>query len=209
MQSGHNSLLCDYPAFVPWLKICMSYRCQKQTEASRRHTLSSLCRATSLGYSSPMHYAVIDSPMGPLTVASTEKGIASIHFGESLPEGAVSDPAANHETVEQLTRVLPGQENPVRTPARCRGDPISEGSLERTAADSLRGDPFLWRDRKAVGKPGAARAVGMANHDNPIAVVIPCHRVVGQDGSLTGYAGGIHLKEQLLSIERRHRTLFT
>jgi methylated-DNA-[protein]-cysteine S-methyltransferase len=49
----------------------------------------------------------------------------------------------------------------------------------------------------------------MANHDNPIAVVIPCHRVLGQNGSLTGYAGGVHLKAQLLSIERRHRTLFT
>jgi O-6-methylguanine DNA methyltransferase len=48
----------------------------------------------------------------------------------------------------------------------------------------------------------------MANHHNPIAVVIPCHRVIGQDGSLTGYAGGIHLKEKLLSIEQR-LTLFT
>jgi methylated-DNA-[protein]-cysteine S-methyltransferase len=49
----------------------------------------------------------------------------------------------------------------------------------------------------------------MANHDNPIAVVIPCHRVVGRDGSLTGYAGGLQLKAQLLSIESQHRTLFT
>jgi len=49
----------------------------------------------------------------------------------------------------------------------------------------------------------------MANHDNPIAVVIPCHRVVGRDGALTGYAGGLHLKAQLLSIESQHRTLFT
>ena len=61
----------------------------------------------------------------------------------------------------------------------------------------------------AIGRPGAARAVGMANHGNPIAVVIPCHRVVGKDGSLTGYAGGLDLKAQLLSIERQQRTLFT
>src|SRR5205085_1154382 len=60
-----------------------------------------------------------------------------------------------------------------------------------------------------LGKPGASRAVGMANHNNPIAIVVPCHRVVGSDGSLTGYAGGIHLKQQLLSLEQRSRTLFT
>jgi methylated-DNA-[protein]-cysteine S-methyltransferase len=49
----------------------------------------------------------------------------------------------------------------------------------------------------------------MANHNNPVAIVIPCHRVVGQNGSLTGYAGGLQLKEQLLSIERQGTTLFT
>ena len=62
---------------------------------------------------------------------------------------------------------------------------------------------------KALGKPEASRAVGMANHNNPIAIVIPCHRVVGRNGSMTGYAGGIHLKQQLLSLERRSTTLFT
>ena len=53
----------------------------------------------------------------------------------------------------------------------------------------------------AVGRPGAFRAVGRANHDNPIAVVIPCHRVVGSNGSLTGYAGGLDLKRRLLELE--------
>lgn len=53
----------------------------------------------------------------------------------------------------------------------------------------------------ALGKPKASRAVGGANHNNPIAIVIPCHRVIGADGSLTGYAGGIDLKEQLLHLE--------
>ena len=56
---------------------------------------------------------------------------------------------------------------------------------------------------KKLGKPGAARAVGMANHDNRIPIVVPCHRVVGHNGSLTGYAGGLHIKQQLLDIETR------
>src|SRR5262249_27098495 len=60
---------------------------------------------------------------------------------------------------------------------------------------------------KSIGKPGAGRAVGMANHENRIAIVVPCHRVVGQNGTLTGYAAGLDLKRQLLSLEQR--TLFT
>ena len=57
---------------------------------------------------------------------------------------------------------------------------------------------------QAVGKPRACRAVGMANHHNPIAILIPCHRVVGSDGSLTGYAAGVGIKAQLLALERRY-----
>jgi methylated-DNA-[protein]-cysteine S-methyltransferase len=62
---------------------------------------------------------------------------------------------------------------------------------------------------KSLHKPGAARAVGMANHNNPLAIVVPCHRVVASDGALTGYAGGLHLKQRLLSLEQQTRTLFT
>ena len=84
---------------------------------------------------------------------------------------------------------------------------------------ALAGTPFqrsVWRElqripygetrtygeiAKNLGNPGAARAVGMANHVNPVPVIVPCHRVVGHDGSLTGYAGGLNIKETLLSLE--------
>ena len=56
---------------------------------------------------------------------------------------------------------------------------------------------------RAIGKPKACRAVGMANHRNPVAVLVPCHRVVGKNGSLTGYAGGLDVKEGLLALEKR------
>ena len=156
-----------------------------------------------------MQYAVIDSPMGPLTVASTEKGIASIHFGNSLPAGIVADVSANRDTVDQLTEYFEGKRTQFELPLDVEGTPFQKAvwnELQRIPYGETRSYGEI---AKAVGRPGAARAVGMANHDNPIAVVIPCHRVVGRDGSLTGYAGGLHLKEQLLSIERRHRTLFT
>ena len=60
---------------------------------------------------------------------------------------------------------------------------------------------------RRVGNPKAARAVGMANNRNPIAIVIPCHRVVGADGSLTGYAGGLAAKERLLALEQARREM--
>ena len=56
-----------------------------------------------------------------------------------------------------------------------------------------------------MGNPKASRAVGMANNRNPIAIIVPCHRVIGANGSLTGYAGGLNVKEELLALERRTR----
>jgi methylated-DNA-[protein]-cysteine S-methyltransferase len=156
-----------------------------------------------------MQYAVMDSPIGPLTVASTEKGIASIHFGNSVPEGVSPDPSSNQEIVGQLTEYFEGKRTRFELPLDVEGTPFQKAvwnELQRIPYGETRSYGDIAR---AVGKPGAARAVGMANHENPIAVVIPCHRVVGQNGSLTGYAGGLHLKAQLLSIESRHRTLFT
>ena len=156
-----------------------------------------------------MHYAVMDSPMGPVTVASTGKGIASIHFGNSVPSGGLTDPSANHQTVEQLTEYFEGKRTQFDLPLDVEGTPFQKAVWSELLQIPYGETRTYGEIAKAVGRPGAARAVGMANHENPIAVVIPCHRVIGRDGSLTGYAGGVHLKAQLLSIERRHRTLFT
>ena len=156
-----------------------------------------------------MHYAVMDSPMGPVTVASTGKGIASIHFGNSVPSGGLTDPSANHQTVEQLTEYFEGKRTQFDLPLDVEGTPFQKAVWSELLRIPYGETRTYGEIAKAVGRPGAARAVGMANHENPIAVVIPCHRVIGRDGSLTGYAGGVQLKAQLLSIERRHRTLFT
>jgi methylated-DNA-[protein]-cysteine S-methyltransferase len=156
-----------------------------------------------------MHYAVMDSPMGPVTVASTGKGIASIHFGNSVPSGGLTDPSANHQTVEQLTEYFEGKRTQFDLPLDVEGTPFQKAVWTQLLRIPYGETRTYGEIAKAIGRPGAARAVGMANHENPIAVVIPCHRVIGRDGSLTGYAGGVQLKAQLLSIERRHRTLFT
>lgn len=95
-----------------------------------------------------------------------------------------------------------------------------EGSLHRFSVPlDLRGTPFqleVWQAlqaipygevrsygdiARAIGRPRAVRAVGMANHDNPVPIIVPCHRVIGSNRTLTGYGGGLELKERLLQLE--------
>ena len=155
-----------------------------------------------------MHYAVMNSPLGPLTVACTDKGIASIQFGENIPNGAVAEKNANVDVLEQLSEYFEGKRTQFEVSFDITGTPFQLSVWEELRRIPY-GETRSYGDiAKAIGRPRAARAVGMANHDNPVAVMIPCHRVVGSDGSLTGYAGGIDLKAGLLSIERR-TTLFT
>jgi methylated-DNA-[protein]-cysteine S-methyltransferase len=156
-----------------------------------------------------MQYAVMNSPIGPLTVATTDKGLASVHIGTSVPSGVAADESGKNEVVRQLAEYFAGKRTRFELPLDVEGTPFQK-SVWNALLQIPYGETRSYGEiAKAVGKPAAARAVGMANHNNPIAIVIPCHRVVGQDGSLTGYAGGVHLKEQLLSIERQGTTLFT
>ena len=156
-----------------------------------------------------VRYSIMDSPLGSLTLGSSALGLASVQFGLSLPSDGIIDDAANHEAIEQLREYFDGK----RTQFDLRLD-VSGTPFQLAVWGELRKIPFgstcSYMDiARSLGKPGAARAVGMANHENPIAIVIPCHRVVGADGSLTGYAGGLHLKKKLLSIETQAQLLFT
>jgi len=150
-----------------------------------------------------MQFAVIDTPIGELTLASTEKGLASIHFGKQVPQGAVLDAKANRIFITQIEEYFQGRLTDFDLPLDFEGTPF-QISVWRELLQIPYGQTRTYGEiAKKLGKPGAARAVGMANHDNRIPIVVPCHRVVGHNGSLTGYAGGLHIKQQHLSIETR------
>ncbi len=153
-----------------------------------------------------MRYAVIATPLGELTLASTERGLASIHFGRRVPSGGTVDVESNRVFIEQIEEYFQGKRTRFDFPLDFAGTPF-QVAVWRELLSIPYGETrtYGWIAKK-LGKPGAARAVGMANHDNRIPIVVPCHRVVGHDGSLTGYAGGLHIKQQLLKIETR--TLF-
>jgi methylated-DNA-[protein]-cysteine S-methyltransferase len=156
-----------------------------------------------------VHYAIMDSPLGSLTLASSVQGLASVQFGLNMPADGVIDDAANREAIEQLQEYFEGKRTHFDLPLDAHGTPF-QVSVWNELLKIPYGSTRSYIDiARSLGKPGAARAVGMANHENPIAVVIPCHRVVGSDGSLTGYAGGLRIKQQLLVIEKQSQLLFT
>ncbi len=143
----------------------------------------------------------MDSPIGPLTLVSAERGLRSIEFGRSIPEEAVLDAQANQVAVRQLGEYFAGTRQEFDVDLDLAGTPFQLSvwrALLKIPYGQTRSYGRIARD---LGKAGAARAVGLANHDNPIPIIIPCHRVIGQDGSLTGYGGGLDIKLQLLTLE--------
>jgi methylated-DNA-[protein]-cysteine S-methyltransferase len=149
-----------------------------------------------------MRYAVIETPLGPLTLASTEKGLAAVHFGNHVPPNGVVDNESNRIFIQQIDEYFHGRRRQFDFPLDFSGTPF-QVAVWRELLKIPYGETRSYGEiARNLGKAGASRAVGMANHENHLAIVIPCHRVLGHDGSLTGYAGGTHLKQQLLSLER-------
>lgn len=153
-----------------------------------------------------MRYAVMNTSLGELTLASTERGLASIHFGSCVPSGGTVDVKSNRVFIKQIEEYFQGKRTQFDFPLDLEGTPFQVAVWRELLSIPYGHTRTYGEIAKKLGKPGAARAVGMANHDNRIPIVVPCHRVVGHDGSLTGYAGGLHIKQQLLAIETR--TLF-
>jgi O-6-methylguanine DNA methyltransferase len=154
------------------------------------------------------------TPLGPIGVAASSKGLVALeigvtdvvhwgarysHWGPAVPDGRVPFPAA-----AQLAAYFAGTLRQFDLPA----DPGIFTPFQRRVLPLVSAVPYgetrtYGGIAAEMGRPGAARAVGRANAANPLAIIIPCHRLVGADGGLRGYAGGLHLKRWLLDHERR------
>jgi methylated-DNA-[protein]-cysteine S-methyltransferase len=152
--------------------------------------------------------ARLQSPLGPLTVAATAQGLAGLWFdGQAHHPGVVDapvDPLHPHiaQAREELDRYwrggLPGGFN---VPLDAQGTPFQR-AVWRTLLDIPAGRTCTYAVVAArAGSPRAVRAAGAAIGRNPLSVIVPCHRVLGRDGSLTGYAGGLERKQSLLQLE--------
>ena len=145
--------------------------------------------------------AVIDSPFGRLMIVSQDDAIARIAWTEDClrqPQSALLRSCA-----AQLQEYFAGERTVFDLPVSLQGTPFQR-AVWQALADIPYGQTCSYgRIASAIGKPGASRAVGSANHANPILFVIPCHRVICSDGNPGGYNGGITVKEALLALEKR------
>jgi methylated-DNA-[protein]-cysteine S-methyltransferase len=166
-----------------------------------------------------LHSTILTSPVGPLFLAVSGKGLVALEFDTRLP---------GQQTIRPNPRDLREENQDVRFEESASSLRMYQQELEEYFAGrrrqftfplDLRGTEFqlaCWHAllaipygetrtyadiARAVGKPQAFRAVGMANNRNPVAIVVPCHRVIGSNGTLCGYGGGLDIKRKLLELE--------
>ncbi|MGZ5289742.1 MAG: methylated-DNA--[protein]-cysteine S-methyltransferase [Actinomycetota bacterium] len=157
-----------------------------------------------------MHtYTTMPSPIGTLTLVNTDGVLNALRMGDRSCAGlGECTPDGFDRVREELAAYFAGRRAVFTVPTAARG-----GAFQQRVWALLREIPFgetrSYGDlARELGDPALARAVGVANARNPIGIIVPCHRVVGSDGSLTGYAGGLERKRYLLDLERGVASLF-
>lgn len=156
-------------------------------------------------------HATVESPIGPLTLVADGEDLVGLHMHDqrhgpdpaALGERAGAGSGVLGTARRQLEEYFGGERTEFDVPVRLEGT-----TFQCRVWEGLRGIPYgetvsYGELAGRVGKPGAARAVGLANGRNPVAIIVPCHRVIGADGSLTGYGGGLERKRWLLGLEAR------
>ena len=152
-----------------------------------------------------MSYALYDSPLGTLTLVERDGAVAGLYMTEHRHMPAVE--GSRDDTVlpglqEQLTAYFARDLKEFDVPLSVAGTPF-QLRVWAALTEIPYGDTWSYAElAQRLGSPKAVRAVGLANGKNPVSIVVPCHRVVGKDGSLTGYGGGLERKQRLLDLER-------
>jgi methylated-DNA-[protein]-cysteine S-methyltransferase len=163
---------------------------------------------------SPLYRGCIDSPVGPLELLATDSALCALLFGDEPADrvraGSAHGVVVNDEShpivktaIAQLGEYFAGVRRAFDLPLEPRGT-----AFQQQAWSALRTIPFgatvsYGEQARQLGDARKARAVGAANGKNPISIIVPCHRVIGADGSMTGFAAGVELKTWLLDHERQ------
>src|SRR3989454_402522 len=157
-----------------------------------------------------LFYKEMESPVGKLKLVASEKALVAVLWEQERPDRVRLDTPKldQHHPIllkaeRQLREYFAGERTQFELPLEPRGN-----EFQKKVWRALREIPFgktrSYLDlAKAIGSPKASRAVGAANGKNPLSIVVPCHRVVGTDGALTGFAGGLQAKAALLALEAR------
>ena len=155
-----------------------------------------------------MSHTSMDSPIGPLLLAGDERGLHLVHFvngrhSKSPSPDWVDDKIPFKEAIGQLRAYFAGKLTEFELPLVLEGTEF-QLHVWRNLQKIPYGETVSYGQlAKRIGSPDAARAVGLANGSNPIPIIIPCHRVIGSNGDLTGFGGGLPTKKKLLALESR------
>jgi methylated-DNA-[protein]-cysteine S-methyltransferase len=160
----------------------------------------------------PVYYTSIASPVGPLLLAGDRHALRVLWFGRGRkaagPDAAWVESADPFRgVVSQLAEYFAGRRTRFEVAVEPRGTPFQQ-TVWRALQDIPYGETTSYGElARRIGDVKAVRAVGLANGANPVAIIIPCHRVIGANGALTGFGGGLPTKRALLDLEQGQRTL--
>lgn len=156
-----------------------------------------------------MQSKIINSPIGPITLTAEDGAITGLYFDGNAPY--IPQNQSDKETdilnqcEQELAAYFTGNLKKFTVSIRPTGTPFREKVWDALLTIPY-GETASYLDMaKHIGNPKAVRAVGGANHNNPISIIVPCHRVIGSNGSLTGYGGGLDAKQWLLDLEIKHK----
>ena len=145
-----------------------------------------------------------DTPIGKIGIAEEEGAVTELFFGnEQGPENTeLRETPLLKETFRQLTEYFNKKRKVFDVPLNLVGTEFQKRDWEELKKIPYGETKSYGEIAKALGIPKGARAVGLANNRNPVAIIVPCHRVIGHDGKLVGFGGGLHIKEALLGLEK-------
>jgi len=157
---------------------------------------------------SAQYWGYLDTQMGPIMITAEDQGITSLNFHDQQPHQETPQPHID-TCKQQLQEYFAGQRTEFDLPLAAPGT-----AFQQQVWLALRTIPYgqtcSYGDiARKINNPKAVRAVGAANGMNPIAIIVPCHRIIGTNGTLTGYAGGLERKSWLLSLENPQLSLGT
>ena len=152
-----------------------------------------------------MNYQLLETPIGKLRMVSDGEHLVALEFQgryQNLPDALEREDKILVEAAAQFKEYFAGQRSDFKLPLNAAGTEFQRtvwSALSRIPYGELRSYGEIARE---IGRPKAVRAVGAANGRNPLPIIVPCHRVIGSNGSLTGFAGGLDIKKALLKLEQ-------
>lgn len=160
-----------------------------------------------------MRYATIDTPVGPLMLAADREGLHYLSFVRGdrptqIAKDWEEDELALTPVISELSAYFAGRLTQFTIPLAPRRGTSFQMSVWHALCEIPYGETISYGElARRIGNPKAVRAVGLANGANPISIIVPCHRVIGSNGTLTGYGGGLPIKQALLALERGQQRL--